>query len=69
LLDFPPERVKPVGNTALLGAKIALFELGRVDLEYRDIRKRVRHVALNLNPDFQEVFVERMSFPGSSFQT
>ena len=69
LLDFPPERVEPVGNTALLGAKIALFDLGRIDLEYRDICKRVRHVALNLDPDFQEVFVQRMSFPARSFQT
>jgi len=25
LLDVPPERVRPSGNTALLGAKIALF--------------------------------------------
>jgi uncharacterized 2Fe-2S/4Fe-4S cluster protein (DUF4445 family) len=69
LLDFPPERVEPVGNTALLGAKIALFDLGRMDLEYRDICQRVRHVALNLDPDFQNVFVQRMSFPAGSFQT
>lgn len=63
LLDFPPERVQPVGNTALLGAKIALFDFGRRDLEYAEIRERIRHVALNLDSDFQEVFVEQMGFP------
>lgn len=68
LLNFSPERVEPVGNTALLGAKIALFDLGRTDPEYSDIRKRIRHVALNLDSDFQEVFVERMPFPERSFR-
>lgn len=63
LIDFPPERVKPVGNTALLGAKMALFELGRGGIEYADIRKWVRHVALNLDSDFQDIFVEQMAFP------
>jgi uncharacterized 2Fe-2S/4Fe-4S cluster protein (DUF4445 family) len=68
LLDFPPEKVEPVGNTALLGAKIALFDLGRTDLAYADIRKRVRHVALNLDSDFQDIFVERMAFPEGKFR-
>jgi uncharacterized 2Fe-2S/4Fe-4S cluster protein (DUF4445 family) len=68
LLAFPPEKVEPVGNTALLGAKIALFDLGRTDLAYGDIRKRVRHVALNLDSDFQDIFVERMAFPEGKFR-
>ncbi|HZC22334.1 MAG TPA: ASKHA domain-containing protein [Candidatus Binatia bacterium] len=63
LLDFSAEKVEPVGNTALLGAKIALFDLGRTDPEYAEIRKRIRHVALNLDSDFQEVFVQQMAFP------
>ena len=65
LLDFPPEKVEPVGNTALLGAKIALFDLGRADPEYSEIRQRIRHVALNLDADFQEVFVQQMAFPAA----
>jgi uncharacterized 2Fe-2S/4Fe-4S cluster protein (DUF4445 family) len=52
----------------LLGAKIALFDLGRTDLAYADIRKRVRHVALNLDSDFQDIFVERMAFPEGKFR-
>lgn len=65
LLDFPPEKVEPVGNTALLGAKIALFDLGRAAPEYSEIRQRIRHVALNLDTDFQEVFVQQMAFPAA----
>ena len=46
MLDFPPELIKPVGNTALLGAKMSLFELDRDGLSYTAIRKRIQHVAL-----------------------
>jgi uncharacterized 2Fe-2S/4Fe-4S cluster protein (DUF4445 family) len=63
LLDFPAEKTRPVGNTALLGAKMALFQLGSGDLSYTDLRRRVQHVALNLDPSFQDVFVEQLGFP------
>ncbi len=67
LLDFSPEQIKPAGNTALLGAKMALFELEGEGLSFHSLRKRVRHVALNLDPSFQDVFVEQMAFsPGAS---
>ncbi len=63
LIDFPPEKTKPVGNTALLGAKMALFQLGSADLSYTELRQRIQHVALNLDPSFQDVFVEQLAFP------
>ena len=63
MLDFPPELITPAGNTALLGAKMSLFELDGDGLSYTAIRKRIRHVALNLDPGFQDVFVEQMAFP------
>jgi len=63
LIDFPPEKTKPAGNTALLGAKMALFQLGSGDVAYADLRRRVQHVALNLDPSFQDVFVEQLGFP------
>ena len=66
MLDFPSEQIKPAGNTALLGAKMALFEVDG-DLSYTAIRKRIRHVALNLDPGFQDVFVEQMAFPPKGF--
>ncbi len=65
LLDFSPEMVTPAGNTALLGAKLALFNPRDEDFEYSALRRRVEHVTLNTDPHFQEVFVEEMAFPAS----
>lgn len=63
LIDFPPERTMPAGNTALLGAKMALFDLDGGDRSYTKLRQRIHHVALNLDPGFQDVFVEQLAFP------
>lgn len=60
LIDFPDEIVHPSGNTALLGAKLALFS---PDLDYAQIRARVEHVSLAAHPRFQEIYVEQMAFP------
>jgi uncharacterized 2Fe-2S/4Fe-4S cluster protein (DUF4445 family) len=60
LLEVPPDRVAPAGNTALLGAKLALFQdPGRWDRAAAGIEA----VALNLEPAFQEAYVEAMGFP------
>lgn len=62
LLPFPPEQVQPAGNTALLGAKMALF--AGDDLEqYAAIRRMTRHIPLNEDPQFMDVYVDEMSFP------
>ncbi|MEI7730600.1 MAG: ASKHA domain-containing protein [Verrucomicrobiota bacterium] len=63
LLPFPIERVKPAGNTALLGAKLALFAPDQEHFQYRALRAKVRHTCLNEDERFQEVYVEEMSFP------
>ncbi|MBU6400675.1 MAG: DUF4445 domain-containing protein [Verrucomicrobia bacterium] len=63
LLDFPPEKVQPAGNTALLGAKLALFGWHEQNGAFSEIRRRIRHVALNLDPEFEEVFIDEMRFP------
>jgi uncharacterized 2Fe-2S/4Fe-4S cluster protein (DUF4445 family) len=63
LVDFPPERVEAAGNTALLGAKLALFSLDSQDGSYAGLRRCVEHVALNADPSFQDVFVEELAFP------
>jgi len=65
LLDFPRETVHPAGNTALLGAKLALFSLPEHDSAYTELRRRIQHVSLNDHPRFQDVYVEEMVFPGS----
>jgi uncharacterized 2Fe-2S/4Fe-4S cluster protein (DUF4445 family) len=62
LLRLSPDRVVPAGNTALLGAKLALFE----DSEKWDaIAKRVRHVALNDEESFPDIYAEEMKFPAA----
>lgn len=65
LLNFPPEMITPAGNTALLGAKMSLFKEDSEGLSFRSLRKRIKHVALNLDPEFQERFVGEMGFPKS----
>ncbi len=63
LLDFPSEMVTPAGNTALLGAKLALFNSDDAAYAYTSLRGKVQHVALNTDPRFQETFVDQMAFP------
>ena len=66
LIDFPPEKVEAAGNTALLGAKLALFSLDSQDGSYTGLRRCVEHVALNADPSFEEVFVQELAFPPRS---
>jgi uncharacterized 2Fe-2S/4Fe-4S cluster protein (DUF4445 family) len=61
LIDFPEEKVQPVGNTALLGAKLALFSCE--DRNYIGIRKAMRHIPLAADPRFQDIYAEEMAFP------
>ena len=59
LIDFPDEQLEPAGNTALLGAKMALFEDG----EFASIRARTRHISLSEDPEFEDTYVGEMAFP------
>ncbi len=63
LLDFPMEKVVASGNTALAGAKMALFAPSEEGWLYQDLLRRSKHVSLNESARFQDVFVEEMSFP------
>jgi uncharacterized 2Fe-2S/4Fe-4S cluster protein (DUF4445 family) len=61
LLEFPLESIDPAGNTALLGAKMALFaEEG----QFERIRRITEHIPLGADPEFQEHFIEKMTFLG-----
>ena len=62
LLDFPGEKIRAAGNTALLGAKIALFDLHEHDRAYPEVLAKVTHVSLNEDAQFQDTFVEEMAF-------
>ncbi len=57
LLGFSPQRIVPSGNTALRGAKILLLSANQPALP------KMEHVALAADADFQDEFVNCMSFP------
>jgi len=63
LIDLPAEAVEPAGNTALLGAKLALFAPESDGAEFSDLRSRIDHVPLAADPEFQEIFIDSMEFP------
>jgi len=63
LIDYPPSEVEPAGNTALLGAKLALFSLNGGSGSYASLRSRVEHVSLSSDPHFQDIFVQQLNFP------
>ncbi|MCX6638084.1 MAG: ASKHA domain-containing protein [Acidobacteria bacterium] len=62
LIEFPPEVVEPAGNTALSGAKLALFEADPANI-------RVEHVPLAADPEFLDTYVASMPFRGTRGQT
>ncbi len=62
LLHIPADRIHPAGNTALLGAKVSLF----ADKEsVNELARRIAHVGLSSHPQFQDIYVEEMTFPTS----
>ena len=61
LLPLPTSIIKPAGNTALLGAKIALCM--QDDVMFSRVRQLCRHVPLNAHERFQEIYVDEMNFP------
>jgi uncharacterized 2Fe-2S/4Fe-4S cluster protein (DUF4445 family) len=63
LLDFDPEKLVAAGNTALLGAKLALFATPQQQDSFTEIVQRVKHVSLNEDPLFQESYAQEMLFP------
>ena len=63
LIRFPAEKVEAAGNTALLGAKLALYRPEGEDVSFNHLRRRTEHVALNADQSFQDIFVEEMAFP------
>ena len=63
LLDFPLDKIEPAGNTALLGAKMALFSPGTGQDLHTQIRHVTEHLSLAADPSFQDTYVDEMFFP------
>src|SRR5215831_2892459 len=63
LPDLPIERIRYVGNAAALGAQMALLS----ETERKramTLARTVEHVSLAARPDFQDIFIEAICFPG-----
>ena len=55
------DRISYVGNAAHLGAQMALLS-ERERTRAEELAQRIEHVALAARPDFQDIFVDGMSF-------
>ena len=67
LPEVERERIRYVGNAALLGAQMALLserERARAD----ELATRIEHVALAARPEFQDIFVAGTAFSGARFE-
>ncbi len=60
LLNFPQKKITTAGNTALLGAKMALFNS---ENKFENLRQKMTHIDLSMHPDFTDVFAELVNFP------
>ena len=59
MIELPESKIRKMGNTALIGAKMFLFQdTNSVD----EIRKKIEHINLESHPDFQNIYVDKMQF-------
>jgi len=64
MMDFPLDRFRKLGNSALIGAKMFLFSEMNIAEEILAV---TNHMNLEAEPDFQDIFVDKLNFtPGSS---
>ncbi len=61
--NLPVENITYAGNAALMGAQIALLSEAERQ-RATDLARSIEHVGLATHPDFQDLFVEGMSFLG-----
>jgi len=58
LLGFDHQKMVQAGNTALRGTKMMLFN----PVNYNNIINKTEHIPLAADMEFQNVFVENMTF-------
>jgi uncharacterized 2Fe-2S/4Fe-4S cluster protein (DUF4445 family) len=58
MIGFPKERIHKMGNTALIGAKMFLFESPQDPIE--QILSKTTVVNLESDPSFQDIYIEKM---------
>ncbi|WP_167604834.1 ASKHA domain-containing protein [Maribellus sediminis] len=57
LIEAPEEKIHKLGNTALIGAKMFLFE---EEAEIQRILDLTTHISLESDPAFQDIYIEKM---------
>ncbi len=60
LLEFDESKIIKLGNSALIGAKMLLFDEKK---SAEKISQITSHVSLETDPEFQNVFCEKLEFP------
>ena len=59
IVEFPETKIHKMGNTALIGAKMFLFQdTNTID----EIRSKTKHLNLECHPNFQDIYVDKMLF-------
>jgi uncharacterized 2Fe-2S/4Fe-4S cluster protein (DUF4445 family) len=57
LIECEPDKIVKLGNTALIGAKMFLFEN---ESFYQKILDKTTHINLEGDPNFQDIYIEKM---------
>ncbi len=59
MIELPETKIHKMGNTALIGAKMFLFQdANTID----EIRSKTKHINLESHPNFQDIYVDKMLF-------
>ncbi len=59
MIELPEQKIRKMGNTALIGAKMFLFSNPEI---LQDILSKTTHINLESNPHFQDIFIDKMMF-------
>ena len=62
LPGFAPEQVEAVGNTSLGGAYLAMLDATVIE-ELDRLRTRAEIIELNLDPEFEDCYIDNLSLP------
>ena len=59
MIELPAGKIRKMGNTALIGAKMFLFsDMGIAN----NILAKTRHISLEADPGFQDIYVDKLLF-------
>jgi len=59
MIELPEKKIRKMGNTALIGAKMFLYSNAE---KVESILAKTTHINLETNPSFQDTFVDKMMF-------